>query len=288
MSRISSLALSVLLLGITVAVWADSDTRPTTEVEKLFSTQVLTVLSQALPQPLPGFEVDQIDEVEPYEQIAPGCEAQPFAVFYSSTWINAEQIEKERAQEEEAISRAVDKLKNDPMEKEHSALMAKQEQLIEEFGKAMETGDTAMVDALQKEMETLSAQMEKIGQSQEAVLKEATHSLSNKSRLAIRMIANYFDADEPADTVTELKPVFGHLAYAYHDNQGKFEDRTTVLVGPWKKRTENEQAYYSATPKSSLPYTQVQTVTVTVSGDPELTRKVIEGIDWKALAALVE
>lgn len=60
----------------------------------------------------------------------------------------------------------------------------------------------------------------------------------------------------------------------------------TVFVGPWARETKNGQAVYRAA-KVSLPHTRAQTVIVTVTGDPSLTAKVLEGMNWKSLLVLL-
>ncbi|MCE5262013.1 MAG: hypothetical protein LLG97_00620 [Deltaproteobacteria bacterium] len=59
------------------------------------------------------------------------------------------------------------------------------------------------------------------------------------------------------------------------------------MVGPWKRKTENSQVVYEAA-KARLPHTKAQTVIVAVAGDPSLTSKVLEGVNWKALQALIK
>lgn len=289
MRRITSLSVwTILALGVAcTAAWADGDSRPATQAEKKYSLRMLTALSQALPRPLPGFEIGEAAEIAPFERVAPGCEAEPLRVYYSATWVNPEQAEKERAAEDEALARAVDKLKDPGMQAQQKAAMAKQEKLAAEFGKAIEKQDYAKAEKLQKEMEKLGRELENVGKAQEAVLQGETQALTKLSRLTIRMSVNDLCESQPARLIKEFKPMAGNPFYVYHDDEGKYEDCMTVLVGPWKKKIENEQMVYEAA-KSPLPHTRAQTVMVSVTGDPSLSRRVLEGVNWKALQALLK
>jgi hypothetical protein len=287
MKHMKLFILSVLLLGLSTLAWADGETRPATQAEKDYSLRMLTALSQALPKPLPGFEARDASRVAPFDRVTPGCEASPLRVDYSVSWVNPEQADKERAQEGAAIERAASKINTPAYQARQKDFAARQQKLATEYGKAIEKGDQAQAEKLQKEMEKLGQELNKLGQSQNDILQDETKSLTKLSQLSIRLVVNDFYEDQPARLAKELKPFAGNPAYIYHDSEGKFTDRMTVLVGPWKREIRNEQAVYQAA-KASLPHTRAQTVIVTVTGDPSLTMKVLEGMNWKALQALLK
>jgi hypothetical protein len=201
--------------------------------------------------------------------------------------VNPVQAEKERTQQDEAINRAASRINTPAMQEQQKANMARINKLSAEFGKAVEKKDQAEIVRLQKEMEKLGQELEKLGKAQEAVLKNETESLTKLSSLTIRMSVNVLYESQPARLVKEVKPFAGNAAYAYIDPEGKYTSRVTVMVGPWKKRTENEQVVYEAA-KAKLPHTKAQSVVLTVTGDPSLTQKVLEGVNWKALQALIK
>lgn len=136
-------------------------------------------------------------------------------------------------------------------------------------------------------MEKLGQELNKLGQAQEAIIENETRSLTKLSRLMIRMSVNHLYETQLTDRVKEIKPFAGNVAYAYSDPEGKYESRMTVLVGPWKKKIENAQVVYEVT-KAPLPHTRAQSVIVTVTGNPSLTGKVLEGVNWKSLQALLK
>ena len=286
MNKNKLLVVLVLLLGLSTSGWADGPTRPATQAEKDYSLSVMTALSRALPQPLPGFEARDAAKIAPFDRVTPGSEAAPLRVDYSVTWVNPVQAEKERTQEGEAINRAASRINTPSMQEQQKAIMARFNKLTPELQKALEKKDQAEVARVQKEMEKLGQELNKLGQAQQAVLKNETEALTKLSSLTIRMSVNDFYESQPAPLVKELKPFSGNTAYAYNDTEGKYMSRMTVMVGPWKKRSENEQVVYEAA-KASLPHTRAQSVMVTVTGDPSLTRKVLEGVNWKGLQALL-
>ncbi|MCX5819332.1 MAG: hypothetical protein NT047_05415 [Deltaproteobacteria bacterium] len=287
MNNIRYLIVFVLLLGLSTSGWADGPTRPATQAEKDYSLSVMTALSRALPKPLPGFEARDAAKIAPFDRVTPGSEAAPLRVDYSVTWVNPVQAEKERTQEGEAINRAASRINTPSMQEQQKANMARINKLSAELGKAFEKKDQAEISRLQKEMEKLGQELNKQGQAQEAIVKNETQALTKLSSLTIRMSVNDFYETQPARLVKELKPFAGNTAYAYNDTEGKYTSRMTVMVGPWKKRSENEQVVYEAA-KASLPHTRAQTVMVTVAGDPSLTLKVLEGVNWKGLQALLK
>jgi hypothetical protein len=287
MKRMGLCILSILLIGHSATVWADGETRPATQAEKNYSLSMLTALSQALPKPLPGFEAREATSIASFDRVSPGSEAYPLRVDYSVTWVNPAQAAKESAQEGEAITRAASRLKNPSMQEQQKAIMTKYNQLAAEFGKALEKKDQAKAAQVQKEMEKLGQELSKLGQAQEAIIKNETKVLTKLSRLMIRMSVNNLYETQLARLVKEIKPFAGNVAYAYHDNEGEFESRMTVMVGPWKKKNENEQVAYEVA-KARLPHTRAQSVIVTVTGDPSLTSKVLEGVNWKSLQALLK
>jgi hypothetical protein len=287
MNKIKGLVILILLVGVSASGWADGPTRPATQAEKDYSLSMMTALSRALPKPLPGFEARDAAKIAPFDRVTPGSEAAPLRVDYSVTWVNPAQAEKERTQEGEAINRAASRINTPSMQEQQKANMARINKLSAEFGKAVEKKDQAEIVRLQKEMEKLGQELDKQGKAQEAVLKNETGSLTKLSSLTIRMSVNDFYESQPARLVKELSPFYGNAAYAYIDPEGKYTSRMIVMVGPWKKKTENSQVVYEAA-KASLPHTRAQSVMVTVTGDPSLTRKVLEGVNWKGLQALIK
>jgi precorrin-2 methylase len=173
------------------------------------------------------------------------------------------------------------------MQEQQKEIMARMTTLSAELQKALEKKDQAEIARVQKEMEKVGQGMEKLGKAQEAIVKSETGALNNLSSLRIRMSANAFSETQPARMVREHRRFAGNAAYAYSDPEGKHQSRMMVMVGPWKRKTENRQVVYEAA-KATLPHTRVQTVTVTVTGDPSLTSKVLEGVNWKALQALIK
>jgi len=286
MRRIGVVLGLLLLLGAVSNVLADGDSRPATAAEQEYSLRMLAALAGALPQPWPEWESADGTEVAPFERVTPGCEASPLTVDYTVRWINPSQAEREREAEDEAIARAAARMQSPDMQAGMEAFMAEQEKLLERLRVAMDAQNMAEVERVQKEMEALGARMESMASAQDAVLEGAMSGLANKSRLDIRMAVNPTYVSELESAATDVGPIAGHPAFAYHDAEGTFEDRLTVLVGAWRRHDENDQIVYELTPDPTLPHTRAQSVTVTVTGDPELARRLCAGIDWSALAEL--
>jgi len=288
MKRSACWFLAFLLSGVSASALADGDSRPATQPEKEYSLRVLTVLSRAPGRPLAGYEVEQAAEVKPFDRVSPGCEAHPMAVSWDATWVNPEQAAREQAQEGEAIQRISAQLESGTWAKKQQELAARQGELSSRFAAAIQANDARQVEKVQQEMEALGKELEQLGKAQEALIENERKDVEQRSRLVIRMDANRFHDTQTAARVRELDPVSGHPAYVYRDDEGSYTPRTTVLVGPWKKRLENDRAVYTVTPDPALPSLQVQALRVTVEGDPSLARKALEGTDWQALQGLLE
>lgn len=286
MPRTTILLGFVLLLGVVPGVLADGDTRPATPAEQDYSLRVLTALSTALPRPWPGWRAAEGTELAPFERVSPGCEAAPLRVDYSTSWIDPAQAEREQAEENAALGRAAARLQAPDVTARMTALASEQGKLAEALVAAMNAQNMAEVERIQKEMEALGKKMESVASAQEAVLESETSGLANKSQLAIRMVVNETYVSVLAAAVTDVGPVAGHPAFAYRDPEGHCETRLTVLAGAWRRQVENGQVVYELTPDPALPHTRAQSVTITVTGDPELALKLCAAIDWSALASL--
>jgi hypothetical protein len=286
MKRIGLFLMGMYLLGISGSAWGDGVSRLATQAEKDFTVRVLTALSRSLSKPLPGFEARDATAIQAPDRTGLD-ETEPMRIDYTVAWINPQQAEAERARQDEAIQRAANKMNDPAMQAKQKVLNDKITKVSTELGQAFKKNDQAKVAKLQKEMEKLGQELNQLGQAQTAVLESETQSLTQKSRLEIRLTANDFYVSELARLATELKPVGGNTALAYHDPEGKYTDRMTVLVGTWKRKDENDMVYYEAE-KAALPHTRVQAVTVTITGDSALARQVLAGVDWKALQKLMK
>jgi hypothetical protein len=286
MKRTITFVGAVLLLGWVALVRADGPTRPATQSEKDYSLKTLTSLAQALPRPLPGFEARGASPVAPFDRVTPGCEAYPLRVEYSVEWVNPELGARERSEEAAAVERAASRINTPSSQAQQKDFAARMDELAKQLGLAIQKGNQAEVARLQKEMEKLGQELASVGQAQNDIIANETRSLTKMSGLSIRLVVNDFQDEQPLRLVKEIAPVGGNPAYAFHDAEGTFTDRVVVLVGPWKRAVRNGQAVYEAARKN-LPHTRAQTVTVTVTGDPSLTAKVVAATDWQALQALV-
>jgi hypothetical protein len=272
---------------LTVPAWGDGPSRPATAAEKAYALRTLTAVSQALPQPLPGFQVVESTPLSPVERVSPGVEAAPMPLDYTVSWLNPEQAAKERAAEDAALSRAAAQVNAPAAQARQKALADRLNKTAAEYGRALEKHDQAKAAALQKEMEAIGRELTQQGQAQNAVLKNETKGLTQRSRLTIWVRVNDFSIDQPARLAKDLGPVSGNLGFAFHDDEGKFEDHLLVMIGPWKSRQENQQVIYEAS-QAARPHTQAQTLTVTVRGDPALARQALSKVAWKALQALIK
>lgn len=287
MHRSQLLVSSLLLFGLAASGWADGDMRLASPAEREFTLSVLTVVSQAMPQPAPGYEGRDATRVEAPERVPAMERTEPMPVFYSVTWFNAEEAAKERAQEQEAYARAAAQVNDPAMQARQKAIAAKQKKLSAEFSKAVQKGNQGKIKKLQKEMEKLGQETAKLGQEQNAIVRKEARILSKLSRLILRVNVNDFQVSQEADKVKELEPIAGNPAFAFHDPEGKFEDRLIVLVGPWKKQDQKTRFSYQAIP-ASVAATQAQTIIVSAHGNPNLARQALAGVNWKALAGLIK
>ncbi len=286
MRPVTCVLVLALLLLVSVPARGDGPTRPATPAEKEYSLRTLTALASALPRPFPGFEAQSASPLEPFALVSPGCEAEPLAVDYTVTWTNPQQAEKERGEEDAAIARAAARIGSPESKKRQQELMARLEKQAQALGQAISKSDTVAVERIQKEMEKLGQELSGVGNAQNALLEEETKALTKLSEIRIHLKVNSFFHDLPASHIRDARPRGGALAYAYRDPGGKFSERMTAFVGPWKKEVKNGQACFQAA-RAKHPHTRAQTVTIDVTGDPSLTARFLDDLDWSALQALI-
>jgi hypothetical protein len=281
-----SLAIPFMLLANPVLLWADGETRAATAAESQYSLRVLSAVSKAVPNPPTGFALQSATKVEACTLVDMGTEKFPMKLSYSASWIDRVQADLEKAQKSATDTQAAASFKSSGAQAQMKALMAQQTQLVAEYGKAVQQKDAAKSAALKKQIDDLSAQLGQL-MTQATAASSAQDAKPRKSHLLIQVTVNLFDENRAIVDVVDLKSPSGDLAYTFHSATGGGEDQRTVFVGPWSKTQANNIAYYRATPNRSFPYTKVQTLKVTATGDPDLTLKLLQGMDWAELHALI-
>jgi hypothetical protein len=291
-SRLSLLAAFYFFLSLAPGVRADADTRPATPEEKDFSQKTLSLLAQALPQPLPGFQANHPMPLLPLDQVPSGDEKLPLGVSYSATWLNADQQAKERTEEDEAVASLTAEQQNSGQGKEHSTLLTEQSRLTGEIAQASQRGDMSRLQDLQFQASHVGERLAKINEEQQAAIQAMVQTLPKTSRLTIVLQANRLAWDQPAGKAEDQEPLAGHPVSLWHNGNANHEDVQAVFLGDWQKskpkdaNAEEDPAFLTVPPKS-LPRTRVQSVVVSVYGDKDLGRQVLSGINWKSLQQLM-
>jgi hypothetical protein len=280
--------LSCLLASVGAAAWADGETRPATPAENAFSLQILTALAQSLPAPPPGFEVRNATRVQPCGSVSPGTEHAPMQITFTANWTNPAVAAQERTQKNTAAAQAGASLRNSPALARQKELLAQRQKLSRDYAKALQNHDQAQAAEAKKQMDALEVEMTAVSREIDDLLKGAGGPRAQKSQLAIGMVVNVFGESQLASFVKDFKAVSGDPGFALHDPSGKFEDKVTVLVGPWARHDNGTMANYVATPKPGASYTKAQAIKVTVTGDRALAEQVLAAVNWGILHAQVK
>lgn len=277
--------LLLALLGLWVPmVVADGNERPASQGEKNFHNSVIKTLAQAVPSgPVGWTQTNDTTQIKELERVGVGSEKYPFQIYYRIAWKNTN-----------AIYEAEDKLqlelaKHTAPDPELKALNAQSNELIAQYGQALEQKNNAEANRINMEMEALSQKMQAINarldKEMEAVLiKMAPHDVEVKIVLNANVTSEgiYEEDFKPAASIA------GGLTYrsagVYDPANGWSEGTTFVFLGRGWRLNGN---YMETTFNKSLPHTVVQTIVVKIQADPDRTPGIIQQIDWDALKKMV-
>jgi len=278
----------VMLVALTVMVPADGESRPATPAEQEFVFRILTTFQQALPTGPAGWDETRRTEVKRPERVTVGVEdSGPMMVDYGIGWLD--QVKKEAFGARVAEIGA--NLKPVAQQPENIKLQQKYEALATALGRAIEKGDMAEAQRIQKEMESVGQQLGAVyeaegRQIEDAIAAAEPHDI--KADVVLWANMNYVDL---TDETTEEPAIAGGRVLRVH-SEGRInntwqEGVTYVLFGSWRRVDNEGNPYWEAVPPADNAHLKVRTLLVRVQAEEARARQILQGMNWTALKGLL-
>ncbi len=268
---------------VTVAsAMADGESRPATSLEKNYVLNVMKKFDKAMPKGPDGWAETERTEVKEPERMGVGAAMGPMRVYYRAKWEN--QAAKAAAQERMIEqSRSIQM----PDQTAMNAMNAEIETLTRKMMEAVQKGDMATVEKLQKKTEAISEKQRSAYKSTDDQMRKIQQSQPTDVEIDIQFAANQFE--ETLHQAVRQSPVNGVPVYRVDEkNQDTPRPGTSyIFLGDWLPRDQPEYLLIRAEPRADMPPASVQTIMVTVRGDDVRARQMIKAIDWEGLKGLL-
>jgi hypothetical protein len=259
--------------------------RDTTAAERSAMTTTLESVRAALPQAPDGWVIGGYEELSaPPATRCADSDGIPWGYGFSRHYNRADDVaEREQAQAEAQAAIQADMAAKQPR---IDALIAKGQELFVAIGEAVQAGDQARVDALDREYQALQAEIESAytdssTQSQydalgAAISQDRTMSIA----VEINATAGYIEGMQ----ASEAPAGASHAFRGQTTEGGVTEGRTLVMFGDWEERESN----ILGSKKRDVSDAAAHAILVTVTADPARLDTLLAAIDFDAIAALVE
>lgn len=284
------LAVGLLALIGNSFVFADGEGRAATPQEKAYYKRVMSVFDQAVPEGPAGWRLVHRSQVDELQYVGIGSEKIPFLVGYVIIWEDEARINAAVAAGQQEVS---DK-HLDEVGVQEEQLIERLEQLANQLTEAMEKGEKAEVAKIQAEIDKINAKM---GSTQNARENEEIEIASKNSphdvKLNVCLNVNNFEALLDHSAKKETSIAGGLVMRTDSCIDGYYhtwtEGSTYVFLGnDWRVAKDGESWRVTSNSDSKLPHTTVQTIVVSVQGDPVRARNYLERIDWNVLKGLLK
>ncbi len=285
-----SVAITFPLLSIFSAtnVRADEECfagyRDITPTERVAMTTVLESALQALPAAPDGWVLvgDESLYVDP--RVCRDNEVEPWSFAVSRTYQRTDDIDRRN----EALDQAGADYEAAMQAKQPriDAIMARIEELSTQAVTAVEKSDFDRVEAINVEIDKASAELEQVmaegGTMDQADAAGEEASRDMDVRMGVAVNAGYEEVGYGSRNVTG--PAGAEHAYRWSTTRGSVTDETAlILFGHWQEAGNG----VGTVPRAGAAPTAAQSLSVRVTADEGRIDSVLDGIDFKALAALV-
>jgi len=270
------------------AAFADSECvkgyRDTTAAERQTMLAVMEAAKAALPDAPTGWIIGGYEDLSPIGTICKDAENTPWSYGFSRTFNRAD----DQAAREQALAEAGAKARaaQEARQPQIDALTARMQTLGAELGTAAQKGDQARVDAINRELEKTSKQLEAIyAQANDPALLESVAKATMQDRtMAIGISVNPGGISN-AEMKKSQAPAGAHSAYRWTTSaDGVSEGHAQVLFGAWHPRA---QGGLVSQRRGTQPSSAAHAVAVTVVADPARLDSLLASIDFGAIAATV-
>jgi len=259
--------------------------RDTTTAERSTMTNVLESVKAALPQAPDGWVIGGYEEISVPGSTCSDSDDTPWTYSFSRTYNRVD----DAAERDQAMAEAGAALQADMAAKQPriDALMAKGQELNVALGEAAQTGDQARIDALNRELQEVQAELESVFndssmQSQE----DAIGAITMQDRTMD--IAVQFNASSSASGDMQSAEVPRGARFAFRGqstDEGVTNDRALVLFGDWQAR---EGGILESSKRRGVSSAAAHAIAVTVTADPARLDTLLAAINFEAMAELVD
>lgn len=271
------------------SAFADGSSRPANSAEKKMALAVLTAFEKVLPPGPAGWELKEKTQVTALERVALDQETRPMSVDYHARWQDEPRISAANAQMDQKLPSLSQDLSPDAA---MEARIARLEALSLAFAKAVQDGDMARADQLQKEMETIGNQINDQASRNDQVFEQKISAIAPQDvEMQVSLFTNIFTQGFTALPSEQF--VMGGCQIQViddgaHTGTGWHEGTTYAFLGNFSFVRDGENSSMEADEISGKPHTIVQTIVVRVQAEKHRARAFLEKMDWQALKALVE
>ncbi len=281
--------LSIVLLaaGLACLLFADGESRKSTEKEKQFYQEVLTVIKNAIPPGPSGWSESRPD-VDPLETVSVGTENYPFRFEYNVSWDDNERKQKA----DEKMLDATKPIMTDAGRKaELDKLMKENEKLAKQLGDAISKNDQAGGQKIMKQLEALQKKIEVVTNAQDKEMDAALEKTSARDVSAnVRIYVNLFSEWTNPSTVAG-PAVAGFKSFqtkgGWTKERGWSESITYVVVTK-QNQVSLQDSYITIAEPKGVPSLAVQAIILSVQADPARAKGILQKIDWAALKRLLK
>jgi len=258
--------------------------RDTTAAERQTMLAVMEAAKAALPGAPTGWIIGGYEELSPVGTICKDGENTPWAYSFSRTFNRTD----DQAARDQALAEAGAKVRAAQAARQPrlDALMARSQALGAELGTAAQKGDQTRVDAINREFEKTSKQLEAIyAQTNDPALLESVAKATMQDRTMSIGIAVNPGGISNAEMKKSQAPAGAHSAYRWTTSaDGVSEGHALLLFGAWQPRAEGGvESQRRGTHSSSAAHA----VAVTVAADPARLDSLLTSIDFGEIAATV-
>jgi len=274
---------------ITVTLFADSSTRPKTDVEKKFFDEVIGACESAVAGITTTWDEENRSGEENNDRITEDSEKYPLVHYFNVSWADFKRIEEARSALDKELEILAPKLQEQAGSMDTKAF----EELAAKIGKAAEAGDFATVEKLQKEAEVMAKELEaggkQMGQQVDSLTEKHTpHDVSLKVRIAVNSFYKDFSTDPKTATLND-----GTVCYRIEDSRYSnctwTEGTTALFLGKdWQIVQDGDIKAMKHPEYPEKPSASVRAIIITVEAEEKRALAALNSMNLTALKALIK
>jgi hypothetical protein len=283
------LSITLLAILLTVSLFADSSTRPKTEVETKFFDEVIRACESAIAGISTTWDEENRSGDENNDRITEDSEKYPLVHYFNVSWADFKRIEEARAVLDKELEALAPKLQEQANSFDSKAF----EELAARIGKAAEAGDFATVEKLQKDAEVMAKQLETGGkqmgqQVDDLTEKHTPHDVSLKVRIAVNNFYQNFSSD-PATVKLNDGTVCYRVEDSRFSNGSWIEGTTFVFLGnDWKITKDGDLKAMKHPEYPEKPSASVRAIVLSVEAEQKRALAALNSMNLAALKALIK